>query len=46
MPHRPYRHDGGDHVIFVGEVVAFDSFGGAPLVFHGGNYGLLMKNRG
>ena len=22
-----YRHDGGDHVILVGEVVAFDSFG-------------------
>ncbi|MBK6615742.1 flavin reductase [Ottowia sp.] len=40
-----YRHDGGDHVIFVGEVVAFDSFGRAPLVFHGGNYGLLMKKK-
>ena len=40
-----YRHDGGDHVIFVGEVLAFDSFGRAPLVFHGGNYGLLMKRR-
>ena len=38
-----YRHDGGDHIIFVGEVVGFDSFGRAPLVFHGGNYGLLMK---
>ncbi len=38
-----YRHDGGDHIIFVGEVVAFDSFGRAPLVFHGGTYGLLMK---
>ena len=41
-----YRHDGGDHVIFVGEVVAFDSFGRAPLVIHGGNYGLLMKKAG
>ena len=40
-----YRHDGGDHVIFVGEVVSFDSFGRAPLVFHGGNYGLLMKKK-
>jgi hypothetical protein len=30
-------------IIFVGEVVEFDSFGRAPLVFHGGNYGLLMK---
>lgn len=40
-----YRHDGGDHIIFVGEVVAFDSFGRAPLVFHGGNYGMLMKRK-
>ena len=40
-----YRYDGGDHVIFVGEVVAFDSFGRAPLVFHGGNYGLLLKKK-
>ncbi len=32
-------------MIFVGEVVAFDSFGRAPLVYHGGNYGLLMKKK-
>jgi 3-hydroxy-9,10-secoandrosta-1,3,5(10)-triene-9,17-dione monooxygenase reductase component len=38
-----HRYEGGDHVIFVGEVMNFDSFGHAPLVFHGGNYGLVMK---
>lgn len=38
-----YRYEGGDHVIMVGEVMSFDSFGRAPLVFHGGNYGLLTK---
>jgi len=40
-----YRYEGGDHVIMVGEVMSFDSFGRAPLVFHGGNYGLLMKKK-
>jgi 3-hydroxy-9,10-secoandrosta-1,3,5(10)-triene-9,17-dione monooxygenase reductase component len=40
-----YRYEGGDHVIFVGEVVSFDSFDHAPLCFHGGNYGLLMKKK-
>ncbi|SAK51074.1 flavin reductase domain-containing protein [Caballeronia arationis] len=38
-----HRYEGGDHVIFVGEVMNFDSFDHAPLVFHGGNYGLVMK---
>lgn len=38
-----YRYDGGDHVIFVGEVVSFQSFDRAPLVFHSGKYGLLLK---
>ncbi|MGO4220695.1 flavin reductase [Lysobacter sp. TAF61] len=38
-----YRYDGGDHIIFVGEVVAFDTFHRPPLIFHGGNYGLLLK---
>lgn len=38
-----YRYDGGDHIIFVGEVVAFDTFNRPPLIFHGGNYGLLLK---
>jgi flavin reductase (DIM6/NTAB) family NADH-FMN oxidoreductase RutF len=31
-------HEGGDHVILVGSVVALGDDGGAPLVFHGGAY--------
>jgi len=31
-------YEGGDHVIFIGEVLAFDSSDNAPLVFHGGRY--------
>jgi len=38
-----YQYDGGDHVIFVGEVLNFDNFARPPLIFHGGNYGLLLK---
>ncbi|WP_218508206.1 flavin reductase [Variovorax sp. dw_308] len=38
-----YQYDGGDHVIFVGEVLNFDHFARPPLIFHGGNYGLLLK---
>lgn len=29
----------GDHVVFVVEVVAYDTVPGAPLVFHGGGFG-------
>jgi 3-hydroxy-9,10-secoandrosta-1,3,5(10)-triene-9,17-dione monooxygenase reductase component len=38
-----HQYEGGDHIIFVGEVMNFDSFDRPPLVFHGGNYGLVMK---
>ncbi|CAG2150591.1 p-hydroxyphenylacetate 3-hydroxylase, reductase component [Cupriavidus yeoncheonensis] len=38
-----HRYEGGDHVIFVGEVLNFNSFERPPLVFHGGNYGMVMK---
>jgi 3-hydroxy-9,10-secoandrosta-1,3,5(10)-triene-9,17-dione monooxygenase reductase component len=34
------RYDGGDHVIFVGEVVRFLRGDAAPLVFHAGQYAL------
>lgn len=37
------KYDGGDHVIFVGEVLSLDHFQRPPLIFHGGNYGLLLK---
>ncbi|MEO6093947.1 MAG: flavin reductase [Novosphingobium sp.] len=33
-----YLYEGGDHVILVGEVVAFEKMDAAPLVFHGGRY--------
>lgn len=37
-----HQYEGGDHIIFVGEVVAFDSRDKAPLVFHGGRYAEAM----
>jgi 3-hydroxy-9,10-secoandrosta-1,3,5(10)-triene-9,17-dione monooxygenase reductase component len=33
-----FQYDGGDHVIFVGEVVALDQEDVAPLAFHRGRY--------
>lgn len=33
-----YRYDGGDHVIFVGEVLALDHSDKEPLLFHRGEY--------
>jgi 3-hydroxy-9,10-secoandrosta-1,3,5(10)-triene-9,17-dione monooxygenase reductase component len=35
-----YRYEGGDHMIFVGEVLDFDQSELAPLVFHGGRYAI------
>jgi 3-hydroxy-9,10-secoandrosta-1,3,5(10)-triene-9,17-dione monooxygenase reductase component len=32
------RHDGGDHDILLGEVLSFERFDRAPLVYHGGRY--------
>jgi len=32
------KYEGGDHVVFIGEVEAFDHFDRPPLVFHGGSY--------
>lgn len=37
-----YRYEGGDHMIFVGEVLAFDHFDGHPLLFHSGRYSRLF----
>ncbi len=37
-----FQYEGGDHVIFVGEVVEFTHSPTAPLVFHGGRYGMLF----
>lgn len=33
-----YQYEGGDHVIFVGEVTGFESSSTDPLLFHGGRY--------
>jgi 3-hydroxy-9,10-secoandrosta-1,3,5(10)-triene-9,17-dione monooxygenase reductase component len=38
-----YQYEGGDHIIFVGEVLAFDRFDKAPLVFHSGGYRRLHQ---
>ncbi len=39
-----YQYEGGDHIIFVGEVLAFDRFDKAPLVFHSGGYRRLKQD--
>jgi 3-hydroxy-9,10-secoandrosta-1,3,5(10)-triene-9,17-dione monooxygenase reductase component len=39
-----FRHEGGDHVILVGEVDDYDHDGHAPLAFHGGRYGMFIRN--
>ncbi len=32
------HYEGGDHLLFIGEIEQFDAFGKAPLVFHAGQY--------
>lgn len=36
-------YDGGDHTIYVGEVLEFDAPGGRPLLFFGGRYGKIQS---
>ena len=38
-----HRHEGGDHEIFVGEVLTFEHFDAAPLVFQQGGYAVAVK---
>lgn len=38
-----FRHEGGDHVIFVGAVESFDRSDRPPLVFHGGRYAIAVE---
>ena len=38
-----FRYEGGDHDIFVGEVVDFQHFDRRPLIYHKGQYSLVMK---
>jgi 3-hydroxy-9,10-secoandrosta-1,3,5(10)-triene-9,17-dione monooxygenase reductase component len=38
-----FQYEGGDHVIFVGEVMDFTHSERPPLVFHRGRYGMLLR---
>jgi 3-hydroxy-9,10-secoandrosta-1,3,5(10)-triene-9,17-dione monooxygenase reductase component len=40
-----FQYEGGDHVIFVGQVEAFAHSNRKPLVFHGGQYALTVGKR-
>ncbi len=40
-----YQYEGGDHVIFVGEILDFSHSARKPLVFHGGRYGMLLSGQ-
>ncbi|GGP65911.1 MULTISPECIES: flavin reductase family protein [Streptomyces] len=39
-------YDGGDHLLYVGEVLSFDAPGGEPLVFHSGAFHALRSSAG
>lgn len=39
-----HRYDGGDHIIFVAEVIDYVHNPAPPLVFHGGEYGRLVPH--
>ena len=38
-----FNYEGGDHVIFVGEVQEFEHFNHPPLVFHSGRYAVAVE---
>ena len=38
-----FDYEGGDHAIFLGEVVDFDRREADPLIYHGGRYGRVMR---
>lgn len=38
-----FRYTGGDHLIFVGEVLAFETHERRPLLFHDGRYTLALQ---
>ena len=41
-----FEYEGGDHAIFLGEVVDFDRSEAEPLIYHGGRYGRVMPPAG
>ena len=38
-----FEYEGGDHAIFLGEVIDFDRREAEPLIYHGGQYGRIMR---
>lgn len=40
---KAFTYDGGDHMIFVGEVLDFQDFQRPPLIFHAGRYALAVR---
>jgi len=38
-----FQYEGGDHLIFVGEIHEFTHSDQPPLIFHGGRYGMLLR---
>ncbi|MBX7495189.1 flavin reductase family protein [Qipengyuania sp. 6B39] len=38
-----FEYEGGDHAIFLGEVVDFDRREAEPLIYHSGRYGRVMR---
>ncbi|PLC06694.1 flavin oxidoreductase [Variovorax sp. RO1] len=38
------QYDGGDHLIFIGEVEGYERFDGEPLVFHSGYYQVTTRH--
>lgn len=38
-----FEYEGGDHAIFLGEVIDFDRRDAEPLIYHGGQYGRIMR---
>ncbi len=40
---KAFTYDGGDHMIFVGEVLHFQDFQRPPLIFHAGRYALAVE---
>ena len=38
-----FEYEGGDHAIFLGEVIDFDRRETEPLIYHGGRYGRVMR---
>jgi flavin reductase (DIM6/NTAB) family NADH-FMN oxidoreductase RutF len=38
------NHEGGDHMIIIGEVEDYEAFEGEPLVFHSGLYRVATRH--